>query len=76
LAPSHSSQARTELLCEKHRRPAAAGGDVEHTRARAEPKPLPEETKLLLGNRVLENMVALCDDEVPRDHEGILVQPR
>lgn len=65
-----------ELRGQKDGRSTPAAGDVEHTRSRAEPKPLPEETKLLLGNRVLEDMVALCDDEVARDHAGIFIQPR
>ncbi len=64
----------SELLGEEHRRAAPPGRDVEHARARAEPETLPEKPQLVLGNRVLELVIALRDDEVARDHGPIVTR--
>jgi hypothetical protein len=64
--------AAAELARQQERRPAPAGGDVEDARARAQPQPAAEKAELVLGDRVLELVIALRDGEVARDHGRIL----
>jgi hypothetical protein len=63
-----------ELLREQERGPAPARGDVEHARARVQPEPPAEKTELVLGDRVLELVIALRDGEVAREHGHILTR--
>jgi len=69
LDPVHGA---AELQGEKHRRPASAGGDVEHARAWTQPEALAEQEEFLLRGRVLDLVLGLRNNEVRWDHPAIL----
>jgi hypothetical protein len=61
-----------ELLGEKQRRSAAPRGDVEDARVWTQAETSAEPQELLPGGRVLDLVRRLGDDEVARDHSGII----